>query len=179
MAAATDNIVSALKSMAEPGKAHSPSVRVLTRNRPISAQEQFEDDQVSAAMRVVATDSPLSMARINGPQMIHARYDSAHYTEDNRRYYLMADGMAADAAMNVGVREVLRILLASQRLLTFLDRLLAVGDFAVLLRELLLVCLAGGLDDGSRQRLGEFDLRLALWADDGWLGVHAIPFSLE
>jgi hypothetical protein len=106
MGFSTDNIVSALAAMADPPK--SRPVPVTVRPRPQSPQEQFEDQQVAAAMRMVSTGSPLAMSRINGPQMIRARYDAAQYTEETRRHWLMADGMAADAAMNVGVREVLR-----------------------------------------------------------------------
>ena len=103
----TDNIVSALAAMADPPRPQA--VPVAVRHRPLSAQEEYEDRQVAAAMRMLASDSPLVLSRINGPQQtLQARYDSAQFTEENRRYYLMADGMAADAAMNVGVREVLR-----------------------------------------------------------------------
>jgi lambda family phage portal protein len=107
MGFSTDNIVSALTTMADPPK--SKPVPVTVRPRPLSVLEQFEDQQVADAMRMVATGSPLAMSRlVNGPQTIHARYDSAQHTEETRRHWLMADGMAADASMNVGVREVLR-----------------------------------------------------------------------
>jgi lambda family phage portal protein len=106
MASDTDNIVSALAALADPPR--PKAVPVTVRPRPLSAEEEYEDREVSAAMRMLASGSPLALSRINGPQMIRARYDAAQYTEESRRHWLMADGMAADAAMNVGVREVLR-----------------------------------------------------------------------
>ena len=41
-------------------------------------------------------------------RFVRARYDSAQTTDDNRLHWAMADGMAADAANNPGIRHILR-----------------------------------------------------------------------
>jgi lambda family phage portal protein len=70
--------------------------------RPPSAVRDTRD-LVAAHRAQTATRQPQVDART-----LRARFDAAQTTDDNRKHWVMADGLSADAAASAGVRRTLR-----------------------------------------------------------------------
>jgi hypothetical protein len=83
-------------------------IRVVARREVPGRQPDTDRAAAMAAVSETRMPMVLSQKGVVATRPVHARFDSALTTDDNRRHWMMADGLSADAAANPGVRFILR-----------------------------------------------------------------------
>lgn len=94
-----------------PPQAKRPLRPKVLISRPDRDRMRQGDAELDRAMRAAAGPTmPVMLSDVQTARAGHvrARFDTALTTDDNRRHWAMADGLAADAAANPNIRYILR-----------------------------------------------------------------------